>query len=220
MSDSLPENSFSGALRVLKLTSGEEIIALVTDASADKINIKFPALLETYMMRDENNQLAEYVKLTNYLSNIKGYEINLSRAVVVYMGHAATELEKMYEVYFMAMQNDPKTIVSSLPETNFNPDNGLQLLNDLFNNEDFVNFVNDMIDSFEGVDILEDTSEDDDEETVAESFMSPPTEEVPDSPPKKRKRKAMKPETNKLPYNPESPPDTPESWSDNPEDYI
>ena len=30
----------------------------------------------------------------------------------------------------------------------------------------------------------------------------------------------MNPESKKMPYNPEATPDDPESWSDNPNDYL
>ena len=220
MSDSLPENSFSGALRVVKLTSGEELIGMVSEAAPDKINIKLPAMLENYYTRDPNNQIVEYVKLTNYLLNIKGHEVNLPRSVIVYIGQPAIELEKMYEVYFMTMQTDSKAIISSGPEDDIVAEDGLVLLNNLFNNPDFVNFVNDLIDSFEGVEIDEEDDDEDWDDTVAESPISPPEEEAPESAPKRKKRKAMKPETNKLPYKPEANPNTPEGWSDNPSDYI
>jgi hypothetical protein len=221
MSDSLPENEFSGALRVVKLTSGEELIGMVNEAAPDKITIKLPALLENYYTKDQNGQTIEYVKLTNYLLNIKGYEVNLPRTVIVYIGLPAIELEKMYEVYFMAMQTDPKTIVSSSPDSPHGIENGLELLNELFNNEDFVNFVNDLIESFEGVEILEDSEGDEEwDDVVAESPISPSVEEEPEPAPKRKKRKAMKPETNKLPYKPDANPNTPEGWSDNPLDYI
>jgi|688.fasta_scaffold07345_3 hypothetical protein len=221
MSDSLPENEFSGALRVVKLTSGEELIGMVSEAAPDKITIKLPALLENYYTKDQTGQTVEYVKLTNYLLNVRGYEVNLPRSVIVYIGLPAIELEKMYEVYFMAMQTDPKSIVSSSPDAPHGVENGLELLNELFNNEDFVNFVNDMIESFEGVEILEDAEGDEEwDDVVAESPISPSVEEEPEPAPKRKKRKVMKPETNKLPYKPDANPNTAEGWSDNPLDYI
>jgi hypothetical protein len=220
MSDTLPENEFSGALRIVKLTSGEELIGMVSEYAPDKINIKLPALLENYYTRGQKNEMVEYVKLTNYLLNVKGYEVNLPRSVIVYIGIPAIELEKMYEVYFMAMQSDSKTIISSGPEDEIGSENGLQLLNDLFNNPDFVNFVNDLIDNFEGVEILDDSDDEEWDDVVAESPISPPEEKPSEDAPKKKKRKAMKPETNKLPYKPEANPNTPEGWSDNPLDYI
>lgn len=222
MSDSLPEKLFSGAVKIVKLISGEEIICFVIEAAQDKLAIKYPALLQSFMLRDAKAGYEEYVKLTNYVSNIKGFEISMPRSMVMYMGNPTPELEKMYEIYVMAMQSDPKSMVSSLPEgENLNTETGLNLLNDLFNNEDFVNFVNDLIDNFEGIEI--DEEEEDDEsiaESVAESIINPPEEETAPTPPKRKKRKRVKPETNKMPYKPESPPEDPESWSDDPRDYL
>lgn len=212
MSDSLPENSFSGILRVVKLFSGEEIIGLINEASPDKYSIKYPAKLECYYAKDEAGNIVEYVKLTNYLANIKDYEVSLQRHAVVYIGSPALELEKMYETYLIAMQSDPKSIVSSSnidPATDTRP--GLQLLNDLFNNEDFVNFVNDMMDTFENSELII-------EEEENKTFIEEINEEPPA--PKKKKKNKVKPESKKLPYNPEANPNTAESWSDNPEDYL
>lgn len=218
MSDSLPENSFSGIIRVLKLTSGEEVIALVSDASPEKYSIKLPARLDTFYSRDENGELLEFVKLTNYLSNIKGYEINLPRDVVIYLGSPTPDLEKMYETYIVAMQQDPKVVITSGEMDQQTSENGLQLLNELFNNEDFVNFVNDLIENFEGAEIVLDDEEESEEEPEKPS-IEPVKEEAP-KPSKPKKRRTMNPEAKKLPYNPEANPNSPEGWSDNPNDYI
>lgn len=218
MSDSLPENSFSGIIRVLKLTSGEEVIALVSEASPEKYSIKLPARLDTFYSRDDNGELLEFVKLTNYLSNIKGYEINLPRDVVIYIGAPTPDLEKMYETYIVAMQQDPKVVITSGEMDQQSSENGLHLLNELFNNEDFVNFVNDLIENFEGAEIVLDDDEESEEEPEKPS-VEPTKEEAP-KPSKPKKRRTMNPEAKKLPYNPEANPNSPEGWSDNPNDYI
>ena len=212
MSESLPENSFGGVLRVVKLTSGEEIIGMVNEAYTDRISIKLPARLEAYVVRDEKGELVEYVKLTNYLSNIRGHEISLTRNVIVYIGSPTLELEKMYEIYFMTMQTDPKTIVSSLPDDmKFAHESGLQMLNDLFTNE-----------NFEGAEILLD--EGDEEDILSNEDQESPINELPPEEPapqpKRKKRRKVKPEQNKLPFDPNLPPENPESWSDNPTDYL
>jgi hypothetical protein len=219
MSDSLPENEFSGIIRVLKLTSGEEVIGLVSEASPEKYSIKLPARLDTFYSRDENGELLEYVKLTNYLSNIKGFEINLPRDVVIYIGSPNIDLEKMYETYIIAMQQDPKVVITSGEIDQQSSENGLQLLNELFNNEDFVNFVNDLIENFEGAEIVIDDDEGEEEEEPEKPVIEPAKEEAP-KPSKPKKRRTMNPEAKKLPYNPEANPNSAEGWSDNPNDYL
>jgi hypothetical protein len=104
------------------------------------------------------------------------------------------------------------------------------MLNELFNNEDFVNFVNDLIDSFEGEEILNEIGDDDGEEIeesedsiqklLSESSINDSDSEEAPRPPKKKKRSRMKPKSNEIPFNPEANPNSAESWSDNPEDYI
>jgi hypothetical protein len=97
------------------------------------------------------------------------------------------------------------------------------MLNELFNNEDFVNFVNDMIDTYEGAEIMIDV--DDDGEEIEEAEKQEPSvedlliEESP-KPPKPIKRRTMNPETKKLPYKPDGDPNKAESWSDDPSEYF
>lgn len=220
MSDSLPENSFSGVLRVVKLITGEEIAGMVSEGTSEKIIIKLPAKMELYNAKDPSGNIVEYVKLTNYLASIKGFEISISKNVILYIGEPTLDLEKMYEIYFMAMQTDANATVSSLPKDYENVEDGLKLLNDLFNNEDFVGFVNELIETFEGVEIFEDTDDEiesiEESENSIDSFLT----EQPKPEKAKKKKKNMNPESKKLPYNPEATPDKPESWSDNPNDYL
>ena len=222
MSESLPENSFSGVLKVVKLLTGEEIVGLANEETPGKITIKLPAKLESYFEKDQNDIVVEYVRLTNYAGNLKGFEVTISESAIIFIGDPSLELEKMYEIYFMTMQKDPKSIISSLPEGTANVESGLQLLNDLFTNEDFVNFVNDLIDNFEEAEILLDEGDEEDilsnEDQEAPINELPPEEPAPQ--PKRKKRRKVKPEQNKLPFDPNLPPENPESWSDNPTDYL
>jgi hypothetical protein len=226
MSDSLPEKDFSGVIRVVKLTSGEEVISLITEASPSKYTFNFPARLDTYFTRDPNGELYECVKLTNYLSNIKAYQINIPKEVVVYMGEPTLQLEKMYETFFATMQTDPKIVVTSgeIDQVQ-NPEQGLQLLNELFNNDDFVNFVNDLIDNFEGAEIIIDDDDEileieNKEDSDPELPLNEPIQEEAPKPSKPKKRRIMNPESKKLPYEPDAPSNKPESWSDDPNDYL
>lgn len=220
MSDSLPESEFSGILRVVKLISGEEIIGLVSEAMPDRITIKLPAKLDAYMSKDETGNLVEYVKLTNYLGNVRGFEVTISRTAILYIAPPAIDLEKMYEMYFLTMQTDPKSIVTSGPDMPIGPETGLQLLNELFNNEDFVEFVNQLIESFEGVEILVEDEDYEDGDSVVESDLSDSETQEPPSPSKPKKRNRMKPEKKNMPYNPDATPDNPESWPDDPNEYL
>jgi len=216
MSDSLPENPLSGILRVVKLITGDELVGLVNESMPDRITIKLPAKLEAYHQKNANNEIIEYVKLANYAASLKGYEITVQRSSIIYIGQPNVELEKMYEIYFIAMQTDPKSVSSNMPDGTINVDDGLHLLNDLFNNPDFVNFVNDLIENFEGVEILTDLDEDDEPETPTMAL-----EDVEQEPaPQPKKRRPIKPEGNKMPYKPNNPPEDPKSWSDNPSDYL
>ena len=78
-----------------------------------------------------------------------------------------------------------------------------------------------MVDSFEGSEVilddeLEELEESEQQEPSVEDLL---VEEAP-KPPKPVKRRTMNPETKKLPFNPESSPNSSEILSDNPEVYI
>jgi hypothetical protein len=150
------------------------------------------------------------------LYNVKDFKILVPRTSIVYSGDPSGELEKMYEAYLILIQDNPRSAIAPNNVYTQDPTHGLNLLNELFNNEDFVEFINELVENFETMDI----NLDDEEETEAESFISEVEEETPTPQPKKKKRRKIKPETNKLPYNPENPPEDPQSWSDDPKDYI
>ena len=224
MSDELQETPFGGIIRVVKLINGDELIGLVRDAQLDKIVILFPAKIETALSREESGDIIEYFKLTNYAANLQFSEISINRTSILYTGSPSEDLSKMYDVFFQTMQTDPKSLMQNISDDIVvGPEAGLIMLNELFNNEDFVNFVNDMIDTYEGAEIMVDV--DDDGEEIEESEKQEPSvedlliEEAP-KPPKPIKRRTMNPETKKLPYKPDGDPNKAESWSDDPSEYF
>lgn len=224
MSDEVQETPFGGIIRVVKLINGDELIGLVRDAQLDKIVILFPAKIETALSREESGDIIEYFKLTNYAANLQFFEISINRTSILYTGSPSEDLSKMYDVFFQTMQTDPKSIMQNISDDIVvGPEAGLIMLNELFNNEDFVNFVNDMIDTYEGAEIMVDV--DDDGEEIEESEKQEPSvedlliEEAP-KPPKPIKRRTMNPETKKLPYKPDGDPNKAESWSDDPSEYF
>lgn len=222
MSDLVPEHHFDGIVRVVKLINGDELLGIVRDATSDKVVMILPAKIESAFTKDETGGLVEYVKLINYAANVVNHEISINRNSIMYIAAPIPELNGMYDAFFITMKTDPTAIINnSNNEILMGPEAGLQMLNDLFTNEDFINFVNDMIDSFEAAEIL---IEDEDIEEIEESepelpVMDAPQEEAP-SPPKPKKRRIMNPEGKKLPFNPEGDPKSAESWSDDPKDYI
>jgi hypothetical protein len=222
MSDEAQETPCDGNVRVVKLINGEELLGIVQDVCTNHISMILPAKVETAYSKDENGLLIEYVKLTNYAASVINSEIVLNKNAIMFIGDPIPDMLIMYQTFSEAMKTDPESIrTSTLGEGVSNPQAGLMMLNELFNNEDFVNFVNDMIDSFEGSEVILD----DELEEIEESEQQEPSvedllvEEAP-KPPKPVKRRTMNPETKKLPFNPDSSPNSAESWSDNPEDYI
>ena len=222
MSDEAQETPCDGIVRVVKLMNGEELLGIVQDVCTNHISMILPAKVETAYSKDENGLIIEYVKLTNYAASVKNSEIVLNKNAIMFIGDPIPDMLVMYQTFSEAMKTDPESVrTSTTGEGVSNPQAGLMMLNELFNNEDFVNFVNDMIDSFEGSEVildeeLEEIEESEQQEPTVEDLL---VEESP-KPPKPVKRRTMNPETKKLPFNPESSPNSAESWSDNPEDYI
>lgn len=210
MSESEPETDISGIVRVVKLISGDELVCMVDESDEHKLIIKYPAKMQAFMARNAENEYIELIKLTNYLSNIDKFEISIPRSSIIFIGKPMQELIKMYNMFIVEMQTDPRSIISSNADASaVNPNQGLQLLNDLFNNEDFVEFVNELIETYEGIEI----PIEDEEEMVFEK-------EEPKSEPKPKKKSKVRKESSKLPYNPEANPNSAEAWSDNPNDYT
>lgn len=222
MSDEAQETPCDGIVRVVKLMNGEELLGIVQDVCTNHISMILPAKVETAYSKDENGILIEYVKLTNYAASVKNSEIVLNKNAIMFIGDPISDMLVMYQTFSEAMKTDPESVRTSTSDEGVSsPQAGLMMLNELFNNEDFVNFVNDMIDSFEGSEVildeeLEEIEESEQQEPSVEDLL---VEESP-KPPKPVKRRTMNPETKKLPFNPESNPNSAESWSDNPEDYI
>lgn len=229
MSDLVPTSHFDGIVRVVKLINGDELIGIVRDAAIDRIQLILPAKLESGFSKQEDGNLIEYVKLTNYAINVINYEITINRSAILYMAQPIPELNKMYDAFFIAMKTDPHSIVTNGNEDIIvGPEAGLQMLNELFNNEDFVNFVNDLIENFEAEGIMNEIFEDEEGEAESEdgvnllpdSSINDPEPEPSPKPPKKKKRSRIKPTSNEIPFNPEANPNSAEGWSDNPQDYI
>jgi hypothetical protein len=225
MSDLVPEIPFEGIVKVVKLMNGDELLGIVRDVSSTSIHMVLPAKVELGYTKGENNSLLEYVKLTNYVASVANHEILINKNAMMYMGEPTPDMYKMYQTFFLTMKEDPEAIRSSITGIESNAEPGLEMLNELFNNPDFVNFVNDLIDSFEGIEIEETVFDEQDEVEETESLLpeSPQTNldfEEPSEPKKRKKRSRMKPETNGMPFNPEANPNSAESWSDNPEDYL
>lgn len=224
MSDLVPENPFNGLVRVVKLINGDELVGLVREIQYEKITLVMPAKIESGFTRDQNNNLVQYIKMTNYAANVENFEISLNRMATMFVSNPTKEMIKMYEAFVVAIKSDPQTIISNHSgDMELNPESGLQLLNDLFNNLDFVDFVNNLIESFEGESIFDEIGDDDGEEPsnlLPEDSTIDLEEKEPDKTPKKKKRRRIKPTTTELPFDPEGNPNSAEGWSDNPSDYL
>lgn len=231
MSDLVPESHFDGIVRIVKLMNGDELIGIVQDAVIDKIKIILPAKLETAFSKEANGEMVEFIKLINYAVNAHNFELSINRNAIMYIASPIPELNKMYDTFFIAMKTDPRSIVTNgHDEIIIGPEAGLQMLNELFNNEDFVNFVNDLIENFEAEGVMNEIFEESEEESgndtedegnlEPEAPLSLPEPKESPRPSKKKKRRKIDPSSSEIPFKPDADPNSAEGWSDNPMDYF
>jgi len=204
MSDESSDFS-SEVIHVIKLVTGEEIVGILVNDINFSYELSFPARIDVHYGKGPEG-MTEFVKLSNYAASVNGYKVLIPHSATVFIGKPNDELRLMYLTYCEYMRQNPKMIISSAGEDSASQGemHGLELLNELFNNADFVEFVNELIENYEGAEVIE---IEDDEEEEEES-------------PKPKKKKKLKNEGFKLPYNPEANPNTAEGWSDNPNDYL
>lgn len=205
------DNVSSEDIKVIKLVTGEEIVGILTSTENGIYNVSFPARIDVHYGKGPGG-MTEFVKLSNYAASVGDYKVALPVSATVFIGKPNDELRIMYLTYCEYMRKDPKMIISSAGEDSSaaQENQGLELLNELFTNADFVEFVNDLIDNYEG-NIVEEEEEEEEKFIIEE----PEEKEI-----KPKKKKKIKPESKKLPYNPDANPNTAEGWSDNPNDYI
>lgn len=201
-------NDSSESIRVVKLTTGEEIVGILMNDSDTEYELSFPARIDVSYGKGPEGS-TEFIKLSNYAAFTSLFQVKIPSTAVIFVSKPNDELKIMYMTYCEYLRQNPKMIISSAAEdaaTN-SQFTGLEMLNELFNNSDFVEFVNELIENYEGMEIVE---LEDEEEIVEEKIEEP----------KPKKKKKVKRENSKLPYNPEANPNTAEGWSDNPNDYI
>jgi len=200
-------NDSSESIRIVKLTTGEEIVGILMNDSETEYELSFPARVDVSYGKGPEGP-TEFIKLSNYAAFTSLFVIKIPSNSVIFISKPNDELKIMYMTYCEYLRQNPKMIISSAAEdANTNSEFvGLQMLNELFNNSDFVDFVNELIENYEDTEIFDLDEEDEKEEKIED--------------PKPKKKKKFKPEATKLPYNPEANPNTAEGWSDNPNDYL
>jgi len=200
-------NDSSESIRVVKLTTGEEIVGILMNDSETEYELSFPARIDVSYGKGPAGS-TEFIKLSNYAAFTQTFVVKIPLTSVIFISKPNDELRVMYMTYCEYLRQNPKMIISSAGEDAATDSQftGLEMLNELFNNSDFVEFVNELIENYEGTELIEMEEEEVVEEKVEE--------------PKAKKKKKVKPEGSKLPYNPEANPNTAEGWSDNPQDYI
>jgi|LakMenEpi03Aug12_release.lakeMendotaPanAssembly.Ray.scaffolds.fasta_scaffold817770_1 hypothetical protein len=206
----MEENNSEASLpiRVVKLSTGEEIISFIEEFE-NEIVLHNPAKIVTYTTATSEGAVIECIRLTSYLGNIDVKTMSILKQYVLYIANPSEEINKMYDSFinFMKGIND-KMITGTIDDAESAEDAAWNL----FSDPEFVDFLQEIYE--EHLSDLEDVEETDE---IDEELDAKWEKEVEKS--KKRKKKYKKEEL-KLPYNPDMEASDPQSWSDNPEDYI
>ena len=193
-------------IRVVKLSTGEEIISFVSESENEVILVN-PAKIITYTTATSEGAVLECIRLTSYLGNIESKSITLLKQYVLYIATASEEIFKMYQSYINFMQGiDDKMITGTIEDQA----DSNEVAWNLFSDPEFVNFLEEIYE--EHLSELQEIEEDEEELDIDWE------KEISEF--KGKKKKKFKKEELKLPYKPEKEASDPESWSDNPEDYI
>lgn len=203
----MEENNSEASLpiRVVKLSTGEEIISSVNEFEGE-VSLINPAKIITYTTATSEGAVMECIRLTSYLGNIDAKSITILKQYILYIANPSEEISKMYSSYINFMNGIENKMITGTIEEDNTPE---EVAWSLFSDPEFVNFLEEIYE--EHINDIEDVEEPDEEiEKEWEKEV-----EVP-----KKKKKKYKKEELKMPYNPEMEASDPQSWSDNPEDYI
>jgi hypothetical protein len=202
-------NQASSSIKVVKFSSGEEVISLVMESETELL-LSNPAKIVIYTSSNDEGHVVECLRLTSYLANIKEKEITVLRQYVMYVAEPHEDILNMYTSYIKFMEGVTEGITTAELDTKGDP---AEVAWELFSDENFVEFIQDLYEEH-AIDI--DVSEEEIDDELDELWK----EEVEKKEPKKAKKKRYKKEETKMPYNPEADIRDPKSWSDNPEDYL
>jgi hypothetical protein len=200
-------NPASSSVKIVKFTSGEEVIATVIKSESE-ITLLNPAKIITYSSSTPEGHVIECIRLVSYLANTDLQSINILLKHVIYLANPADEINKMYESYisFMSGLTD-ETIAAAIEPSG----DGMDAAWNLFSDPQFVDFMQEIYDDhMNEIDHMEQEIEEDFDDLDKEWEKTV----------NKNKKKKYKKEEFKLPYNPDAKTSDPESWSDNPEDYL
>ena len=201
-------NQASSSIKVVKFTSGEEVVAIVLE-SENEIVISDPAKVVVYTSSNDQGQVVECLRLTSYLANTKETQMSILKNYIIYITDPSEDLLKMYNAYLSFMSGN--TFDSMVAELQDDPE-PLEMAWTLLSDANFIQFMQEL---------YEDNNFDIEEIEEIETFEAPITETPKEEAKKeKKKKKKYKKDELKLPYTPEGDIADPKSWSDNPEDYL
>jgi hypothetical protein len=194
----------SSSVKVVKFTSGEEVVASVVE-NENEITLFNPAKIITYSSSTPEGHVIECIRLVSYLANTNLESIEIANKQIIYTSAPSEDILKMYEAYTSFMSGLTDETLSAAVGPNADP---MESMWNLFSDPQFVDFMQDIYE--EHLQEIENIDEE-----IEEDF-----DELDKEWEKTVKKNKQKKEEFKLPYNPDAKISDPESWSDNPEDYL
>jgi hypothetical protein len=207
------DSKASSSIKVIKLSSGEELISMV-DESPDEVVLSNPAKIVFYTTSTPDGEVIECLRVTSYLANIKETSITILMKHVIYLAEPSEDILNMYNSYLEFMNGLKDDVI--LAEIEPDHDN-MDVAWALFSDPQFIDFVQEIYEEH-----LQDSEidEEEDREEPSEELFDSLNAEWEKAINENRKKRKYKKEDLKLPYIPDNEASDPQSWSDNPEDYL
>ncbi len=92
-------------IRVIKLTTGEEVVGVVEEKS-DSIFVKWPVKLVMHATEGEEKPR---VRVELFAAQVKGHSVEINNKNVLYVGEPVPELRDYYDTNFGKMVPQPVT---------------------------------------------------------------------------------------------------------------
>lgn len=86
-------------IRVLKLTTGEEIVGVIEDKDTS-IFVKWPVKLS---FTTENDETRPRIKVDLFAGQVRGHSVDIDKSFIIYTGEPTPELKEYYDTNFGKM---------------------------------------------------------------------------------------------------------------------
>jgi len=125
--------------KILKLKSGEELIAMITEKSSRTFTLSRPMVFKTATITDPVGRPYDMTLLKDWLIHSNEKQVNLPKTYIATLLEPTEEMEKMYVNEMKRLDELPKLpkpneVMKKLKEANKGPVSDEDILNEIFGN--------------------------------------------------------------------------------------